>query len=56
VRVQVVETSGAELLTGGVTKLKEQLKKLEAGGVSARPPGVAYSRWQRANTPARGVS
>ncbi len=27
------ETSGAELLTGGVTKVKDQLKKLEAGGV-----------------------
>ncbi|KAG2492324.1 hypothetical protein HYH03_009275 [Edaphochlamys debaryana] len=30
---EVVETSGAELLTGGVSKLKEQLKKLEKGGV-----------------------
>lgn len=31
--LQFVETSGSELLTGGVTKLKEQLKKVEEGGV-----------------------
>ncbi|KAG2495742.1 hypothetical protein HYH03_006339 [Edaphochlamys debaryana] len=30
---EVVETSGSELLTGGVSKLKEQLKKLDKGGV-----------------------
>ncbi|GFR50032.1 hypothetical protein Agub_g12193 [Astrephomene gubernaculifera] len=30
---EVVETSGSELLTGGVSKLKEQLGKLEKGGV-----------------------
>ncbi|KXZ51992.1 hypothetical protein GPECTOR_10g1014 [Gonium pectorale] len=32
-QAEFVETSGSELLTGGVSKLKEQLKKLEAGGV-----------------------
>jgi Holliday junction resolvasome RuvABC ATP-dependent DNA helicase subunit len=30
---EVVETSGAELVSGGTTKLKEQLKKLDKGGV-----------------------
>ncbi|PNH08303.1 NFX1-type zinc finger-containing protein 1 [Tetrabaena socialis] len=30
---EVVETSGSDLLTGGVSKLKEELKKLEKGGV-----------------------
>lgn len=30
---QVVETSGAALVQGGVSGLKEMLKKLEAGGV-----------------------